>query len=157
MDEGHSSPAGKPSYKTSMVVARLVVLLAVLLAPLFAAYQPARMALGSVTEAAASADAVSVASAAGEGGAELAQSFTLVSLLLVLVLIGLSAFFSGSAAAFFSLQPLRMRSMAEDGTFAGNWVASLLDHPSRLLTTILAANCIVNVLKIGRASCRERV
>jgi len=64
--------------------------------------------------------------------------------IIFLILLFLSAFFSGSEAAFFSLsradlENLRKKS-GERGTFF-----KLLEHPKRLLITILTGNTIVNI------------
>ncbi len=65
--------------------------------------------------------------------------------LAILVLVGMSAFFSGSETAFFALDRLRLRSMRDEGSFTGGLVAGMMVHPGRLLTTILTCNIIVNV------------
>lgn len=63
----------------------------------------------------------------------------------VIVLLGLSAFFSGSETAFFSLHRLRLRAMAEEGSYTGRLVSSMMEQPNALLTTILAGNAAINV------------
>ncbi|MBX7255810.1 MAG: hemolysin family protein [Candidatus Hydrogenedentes bacterium] len=81
---------------------------------------------------------------------EPAQSWTEIFppqiLLVVFVLLCCSAFFSGSETAFFSIHKIRLRSMREEGSVGGALVAKTMDHPGRLLTTILVGNTIVNVL-----------
>lgn len=67
-------------------------------------------------------------------------------ILVLLVLVGLSAFFSGSETAFFSIHRLRLRAMTEESGMTGPLVARMMQHPGRLLTTILMGNMIVNVL-----------
>ncbi len=63
----------------------------------------------------------------------------------VLVLLGLSAFFSSSEIAMFSLPPHRVDSMvAEDLPGAGT-LQELKDDPHRLLVTILVGNNLVNI------------
>ena len=62
------------------------------------------------------------------------------------VLVCLSAFFSGSETAFFSIHRLRLRAMTEESGLTGPLVARMMQHPGRLLTTILLGNMIVNVL-----------
>lgn len=64
----------------------------------------------------------------------------------VAVLVALSAFFSGSETAYFSLNKLRLRSMREENTFTGPRVAAMMEHPGKLLTTILVGNTMVNVM-----------
>ncbi len=60
------------------------------------------------------------------------------------VLLGLSALFSGSEAALFSLRPLDRRLMAA-GAPAQRVAARLLNQPERLLTGILFWNLLVNL------------
>jgi len=100
-------------------------------------------------------DAGIVQSVAGEpaaNGAEgriLAPWSTLLPpylLIAIGVLIGCSAFFSGSESAFFSINKLRLRAMRESGNFADRRVAKMMEDPGRLLTTILVGNMIVNAL-----------
>lgn len=67
-------------------------------------------------------------------------------LLSVVALIMLSGFFSGSETAFFSIHRLRLRAMREEDSSSARLVTGMLDHPSRLLSTILVGNMLVNVL-----------
>lgn len=64
----------------------------------------------------------------------------------ILVLLSLSAFFSACEVAFFSLGPLRVRAMAGSTAFLDHQVARLMRQPGELLTSILMANSMVNVL-----------
>ena len=57
----------------------------------------------------------------------------------------LSAFFSGSETALFSLPPEELRRMGGSGG-TGRIVARLLSTPKRLLTTVLFGNTFVNVI-----------
>ncbi len=62
------------------------------------------------------------------------------------VLMLLSAFFSGSETALFSVNRLRMRQMYEEADNArAGVVLRLLEDPGRVLTTLLMGNNIVNV------------
>jgi len=72
--------------------------------------------------------------------------FTPGIIVTTLVLVCLSAFFSASEIAFFSLHKLQLRSMNEEAGFGGALVYRLMKHPGNLLTTILMCNSIVNVL-----------
>ena len=63
----------------------------------------------------------------------------------VLVLLGLSAFFSSSEIAMFSLPPHRVESLATDGLPGAGTLQELKDDPHRLLVTILVGNNIVNI------------
>ncbi|MEG1409628.1 MAG: CNNM domain-containing protein [Terrisporobacter sp.] len=64
--------------------------------------------------------------------------------LLVILLIG-SGFFSASETALMSLSKIKMRHMEEDGVKGAKLVSSLLVDPSKLLSTILVGNNIVNI------------
>ena len=63
----------------------------------------------------------------------------------ILVLLGLSAFFSSSEIAMFSLPPHRVESLATDGLPGAGTLQELKDDPHRLLVTILVGNNIVNI------------
>lgn len=64
---------------------------------------------------------------------------------LLFLLIFMSAFFSGTETAFFSINKIRMRHLAENGDKKAYAVVKLLDSPSRLISTILIGNNIVNI------------
>ncbi|MBN1895819.1 HlyC/CorC family transporter [bacterium] len=68
-------------------------------------------------------------------------------ILLFVLLLGLSAFFSGSEAAFFSLSPLDIKKIREKQLKSGRIrrVVRLLEKPKRLLSSILMGNTVVNV------------
>ena len=70
---------------------------------------------------------------------------TLAGVVAILVLIGLSAFFSSSEIAMFSLARHRVESMVEEGVPGAPAVAELKSDPHRLLVTILVGNNIVNI------------
>lgn len=61
------------------------------------------------------------------------------------LLIACSAFFSSSETMFFSLNPLQVRRLIQRKPAAGRRVHDLLANPTRLLSTILIGNTIVNV------------
>lgn len=67
----------------------------------------------------------------------------IVSLALALVALMLSAFFSGTEIAYFSLTTQQIEDI--DDTPQGPAVRRLLDQPERLLATILICNNLVNV------------
>jgi putative hemolysin len=68
-----------------------------------------------------------------------------IKLILLLFLLLLSAFFSGSEAAFFSLTPLHLHKMKEEHYPFLAYVQQLLKYPRRLLITILVGNEAVNI------------
>ncbi|RMF36975.1 MAG: HlyC/CorC family transporter [Planctomycetota bacterium] len=62
----------------------------------------------------------------------------------VLILLGLSGFFSGSEAAFFSITPLQRKQLLEQGG-TGRLAARLLEDSERLLMGILFWNLAINL------------
>ena len=73
------------------------------------------------------------------------MSFILIQILVFLALLLLSAFFSGSETAYFSLQDADIQKLKQEGEPAGARVVRLLSQPKRLLTTILTGNTLINV------------
>jgi CBS domain containing-hemolysin-like protein len=61
----------------------------------------------------------------------------------LVILIGASAFFSGSEAALISLSRLHARAMVERGVKGADAVAHLLEDRNRFLTSILIGNTVV--------------
>ncbi|ELY64382.1 hemolysin family protein [Natronococcus jeotgali] len=79
-------------------------------------------------------------------GLELDESLvTTLGALVLVVLLGLSGFFSSSEIALFNLPKHRLETMVEDGVEGAGLVKSLKDDPHRLLVTILVGNNIVNI------------
>jgi CBS domain containing-hemolysin-like protein len=64
--------------------------------------------------------------------------------LLLLVLISLSAFFSGSETVLFSLSPIQMQRIRNRNPVAGARLETLLSDPSMILSTILVGNTLLN-------------
>lgn len=56
-----------------------------------------------------------------------------------------SAFFSSSETALFSMQKVRLKSIADSQVKGAKIVTNLLDQPAKLLSTILLGNNLVNV------------
>ncbi|MFC2021518.1 hemolysin family protein [Chloroflexota bacterium] len=69
--------------------------------------------------------------------------------ILYLILFGicllLSAFFSSSETAFFSMQKVRLKYLVDNQVKRAELVSRMLDQPARLLSTILLGNNLVNV------------
>ena len=63
----------------------------------------------------------------------------------IVVLLALSAFFSSSEIAMFSLAPHRVEAMVDDGLRGASTLQALKDDPHRLLVTILVGNNVVNI------------
>ena len=60
-------------------------------------------------------------------------------------LLVLSAFFSGTEIALFSLSKLQLRRLRQEHPVQGQIISELLDQPHRLLSTILFGNTVANV------------
>jgi putative hemolysin len=67
------------------------------------------------------------------------------SILVLLLLVILSGFFSGSETALVSLSPAKVRTLVEKKKKFSLIIASLKEKPDRLLITILIGNNIVNI------------
>jgi len=68
-----------------------------------------------------------------------------VGVVALIILLGLSAFFSSSEIAMFSLAKHRLEKMVEEETPGAALVADLKRDPHRLLVTILVGNNLVNI------------
>ncbi len=64
---------------------------------------------------------------------------------LILILLLMSGFFSGSESALFTIRWWRLNYLRHHGGKAGRRLAELMDHPGSVLTTILLGNTLVNV------------
>ncbi|PCJ58241.1 MAG: hypothetical protein COA73_10025 [Candidatus Hydrogenedentota bacterium] len=78
--------------------------------------------------------------------AQFQEIMPLPILVLLAILISLSAFFSASEVAFLAIHKVTLRGLSETGGLRGKLVANMLEHPNRLLTSILIGNMVVNVL-----------
>ena len=63
----------------------------------------------------------------------------------LIILLILSALFSGSEVALFSLNRKKIEKYFEKSSYRLSYLKSLLDAPRRLLVTILIGNTVVNV------------
>ena len=68
-----------------------------------------------------------------------------IQLVTILVLVGLSAFFSSAETAFTTVNRVRMKALADEGNSRASAVLTVLDHYSKMLSTILIGNNIVNI------------
>lgn len=69
----------------------------------------------------------------------------LVELFALILLLTLSAFFSASETAMFSANKVKIRHMAEEGNPRAILARKLLEQPSRIISTILIGNNVVNI------------
>jgi putative hemolysin len=73
------------------------------------------------------------------------EAISIFLLLVLLLLLGFSAFFSGSETALMALSKLRLRHLAETKPIRARLVERLLRKPERLIGTILLGNNLANV------------
>lgn len=68
-----------------------------------------------------------------------------IQLIILIVLVFLSAFFSSAETAFSTVNRVRMRSLEEDGNKSAARVNKILDNYGKMISTILIGNNIVNI------------
>lgn len=66
-------------------------------------------------------------------------------IILLVFLLVCSAFFSSAETAFTCLNKIRIRSEADNGSKKAALILSLIDDPSKLLSTVLVGNNLVNI------------
>ena len=67
-------------------------------------------------------------------------------LIVLFILLFLSSFFSSAETAFMSLNKLRVRSDADEGSSRAKMVLALLENSNKLLTTVLIGNNLFNIV-----------
>lgn len=65
--------------------------------------------------------------------------------ILFLLLLACSAFFSSAETVYFSIDPIQLRRIGEKSPHTGEHLRRLLATPTRLLSTILIGNTLVNI------------
>ncbi len=70
---------------------------------------------------------------------------TIFQIVVLILLIALSAFFSSAETAFSSANRIKMRSLADEGNKTAALVIKILDSYSKLLSAILIGNNVVNL------------
>lgn len=73
------------------------------------------------------------------------DSDSISQIIFIAVLIMMSAYFSASETAFFSMNKIRMKSMASNGNKRAKLVLKLAEDYDKLLSTLLIGNNIVNI------------
>lgn len=76
----------------------------------------------------------------------------ILSIVLLILLLGCSAFFSGSETAFFHLSQRTVRQFSESARKIERLAAKTLTNPSQLLTALLFGNMLVNILYFALTS-----
>ncbi len=69
----------------------------------------------------------------------------IIQLVVIVILIGLSAFYSSAETALTTVNRVRMKSLADEGNKNAAAVLKILDKYSKMLSTILIGNNIVNL------------
>jgi putative hemolysin len=75
----------------------------------------------------------------------MALTYPILVVIIIVVLMGFSAFFSGSETALMAMSRLRLRHLAETKPVRARLVEQMLKKPERLIGTILLGNNLVNV------------
>ena len=70
---------------------------------------------------------------------------TILLVAVFLLLLSCSAFFSSSETAYFSIDPLQLRRIGEKHPATGERLRAILSNPTRLLSTLLIGNTLVNI------------
>lgn len=73
------------------------------------------------------------------------ESTSLIQILILVILIIGSGFFSASETSLMSLSKIRIRHMQEEGVKGAKLVGSLIEDPNSLLGSILVGNNVVNI------------
>ncbi len=73
------------------------------------------------------------------------DSSSVVQIVTIVILILLSGFFSSAETALSSVNRVRLRSLIEDGNKRAELVDKILEHYSKMISTILIGNNIVNL------------
>lgn len=68
-----------------------------------------------------------------------------IRLVVIIILLGLSAFFSSSETALTTVNRIRIRNLAESGNRAAEWVMKLGENQGKMLSAILIGNNVVNL------------
>lgn len=80
------------------------------------------------------------------------SSETGIQILILIVLLMLSAYFSSAETAMVSVSRMRIRSLAEQGNKKAALVLKIFDHESKMLSAILIGNNLVNTFMASLAS-----
>lgn len=73
------------------------------------------------------------------------ESSVIIQIVILVILIALSGFFSSSETAFTSLNKIKIRHMVEENVKGAKLVEKLIESPKELLGAILIGNNIVNI------------
>ena len=68
-----------------------------------------------------------------------------IQLIILVVLLFLSAFFSSAETALTSVNRIKMKTLADDGNKRAQTVLDVLENMGKMLSTILIGNNVVNI------------
>lgn len=88
-------------------------------------------------------EAISMSATVGVGNA--LSSSEMISIIALIILVMLSAFFSSAETALTTVNKIRIRNLVDEKVKNAALVAKLNEDPNRLLSTILIGNNIVNI------------
>lgn len=80
------------------------------------------------------------------------DSSDLIQLLILIILLALSAFFSSSETALTTVNKMRIRTMAEAGSKKAIALTRVIDNPGKMLSAILIGNNVVNLTASSMAT-----
>lgn len=69
----------------------------------------------------------------------------IVQIIIIVALIGLSAFFSSAETSYTTINKIKLRTMCKEGNKGAVRVQKILENPGRMLSSILVGNNIVNI------------
>jgi putative hemolysin len=78
-------------------------------------------------------------------GVKFLDSSDVAGLICLIILIGLSAFFSSAETSLMSSSKMRLRSLSSEGDPRADILLKILDHQGKMLSTVLIGNNIVNL------------
>ena len=82
------------------------------------------------------------------------DSTSIAMLVTLLILVAMSAYFSATETAYTSLNRIRLKNRADNGSRRAAKTLALAEEYDKLLTTILIGNNIVNITATDRKSTR---
>lgn len=87
------------------------------------------------------------------------DTVSILQLVILVVLLLLSAFFSSAETALTTVNKIKMKSMAEDGDKRAQCVLKVTDDSAKMLSAILIGNNVVNLVSIitGNDTCHTPV
>ena len=73
------------------------------------------------------------------------DSSAVIQIIILIILLGLSAFFSSAETSLTTVNKIRLRSLAEEGNKRAKMALKVTDNSGKMLSAILIGNNIVNL------------